>query len=187
VLESEKREKGKVLAGAAKTQRSLAHRTVRWCTGQCPVRQASLRWTGHSRELTAVYDYNSPDCPVSRLWRSRRSRESFNGVWLKFTGRSGEAPDCLVSQRSTAPTVGRAICAWRVAAPMVGRGHRTVRCAPNCLVRQRLHFCNGRLCYFSKEICTGPWTVPVRWCTGLSSVPLDRRQELPSQIASNGS
>jgi hypothetical protein len=28
VLESEKREKGKDLAGAAKTQRSLAHRTV---------------------------------------------------------------------------------------------------------------------------------------------------------------
>ena len=26
---------------AAKTQLSLAHRTVRWCTGQCPVRQAA--------------------------------------------------------------------------------------------------------------------------------------------------
>jgi hypothetical protein len=66
---------------------------------------------------------------VTRLRRSRRSRESFNGVRLKFTGRSGEAPDCLVSQRSTAPTVGRAICTRRVAAPTVGRGHRTVRCA----------------------------------------------------------
>jgi hypothetical protein len=33
VLESVKREKGKGLAEAAKTQRSLAHRTVRWCTG----------------------------------------------------------------------------------------------------------------------------------------------------------
>jgi hypothetical protein len=30
------------LAGAAKTQRSLAHRTVRWCTGLCLVRQAGL-------------------------------------------------------------------------------------------------------------------------------------------------
>ena len=57
----------------------------------------------------ATYDYNSPDCPVSRLRRSRRSRESFNGVRLKFTGRSGEAPDYPVSQRSTEPTVGRAI------------------------------------------------------------------------------
>jgi hypothetical protein len=34
-----------------------------------------------------------------------------------------------VSQRSTAPTVGRAICARRVGVPTVGRGHRTVRCA----------------------------------------------------------
>jgi hypothetical protein len=68
---------------------------------------------------------------VSRLRRSRRSRESFNGVWLKFTGRSGEAPDCPMSQRSTAPTVGRAIHARRVGAPTVGKEHRTVRCAPD--------------------------------------------------------
>jgi hypothetical protein len=68
---------------------------------------------------------------VSRLRRSRRSRESFNGVQLKFTGRSGEAPDYPVSQRSTAPTVGHAIRARRVGKPTVGRGHRTVRCAPD--------------------------------------------------------
>jgi hypothetical protein len=66
---------------------------------------------------------------VSRLRRSRRSQESFNGVRLKFTGWSGEAPDCTVSQRLTAPTVGRAIHARRVGASTVGRGHRTVRCA----------------------------------------------------------
>jgi hypothetical protein len=28
---------------AAEVQLSLAHRTVRWCTGQCTVRQAGLR------------------------------------------------------------------------------------------------------------------------------------------------
>jgi hypothetical protein len=39
------------------------------------------------------------------------------------------APDCPVSQRSAGPTVGCAICARHVAEPMVGRGHRTVRCA----------------------------------------------------------
>jgi hypothetical protein len=33
----------KTWLGTAKTQLSLAHRTVRWCTGQCPVRQAELR------------------------------------------------------------------------------------------------------------------------------------------------
>jgi hypothetical protein len=36
-----------------------------------------------------------------------------------------------VIQRSTAPTVGRAIRVRRVGAPMVGRGHRTVQCAPD--------------------------------------------------------
>jgi hypothetical protein len=36
-----------------------------------------------------------------------------------------------VSQRSTAPTVGHVIRARRVGAPTVGRGHRTIRCAPD--------------------------------------------------------
>jgi hypothetical protein len=64
VLESEKREEEKDLAGAAKTQLGLAHRTVRWCTRQCPVHKAGFRRTGRSRENLAAYDYNSPDCPV---------------------------------------------------------------------------------------------------------------------------
>jgi hypothetical protein len=68
---------------------------------------------------------------VSRLRRNRRSREEFNGVRLKFTGMSGGAPDYPVSQRSTAPTVGHTIFARRVDTPTVGRGHRTVRCAPD--------------------------------------------------------
>ena len=41
------------------------------------------------------------------------------------------APDCPVSQRSTGPTVGRAICAGHVAEPTARRRHRTVRCAPD--------------------------------------------------------
>jgi hypothetical protein len=41
------------------------------------------------------------------------------------------SPDCLVSQRSAGPTVGCAICGRHVAEPTVGRGHRTVRCAPD--------------------------------------------------------
>jgi hypothetical protein len=36
-----------------------------------------------------------------------------------------------VSQQSVGPTVGRVICARRVAEPTVRRGHRTVRCAPD--------------------------------------------------------
>jgi hypothetical protein len=85
VLESGKTKKEKDLAEAAKTQHSLgAPDSVQWCTGQCPVRQASFGQTG-------------------------RSRDFVGGVRLKITGLSGGAPDCPVSQRSTAPTVGRAI------------------------------------------------------------------------------
>jgi hypothetical protein len=40
------------------------HRTVRWCTGQCPVHQAGSGKQVALGISTAVYDYNSPDCPV---------------------------------------------------------------------------------------------------------------------------
>jgi hypothetical protein len=33
----------KVWLPTAEDQLGLAHRTVRWCAGQCPVRQAELR------------------------------------------------------------------------------------------------------------------------------------------------
>jgi hypothetical protein len=59
---------------------------------------------------------------------SLRKFQNLNFWDATGTGLSGEAPDCPVSQRSTAPTDGRAIRARRVGAPMVGRGHRTVRC-----------------------------------------------------------
>jgi hypothetical protein len=106
------------------------HRTVWWYTGQCPVRQVGSSEQAALGTSTAVYSYNSPDCPVVHRtvrWavhrRTRRSRETINGVRLKFTGLSGE------------PTVGRAICAGHVAKPTTRRGHRT------CPVRQRLSGC----------------------------------------------
>jgi hypothetical protein len=77
VLESEKTQTEKDLAGAAKTLRSLG-------APDYPVRQAGVCSTG-------------------------RSREFIDGVRLKFTGLSGGAPNCPVSQRSAEPTVGRAI------------------------------------------------------------------------------
>jgi hypothetical protein len=66
---------------------------------------------------------------VSHPRRTRRPREKQRGDvaiihrtvrWC--TGLSGGAPDCPVSQRSPAPTVGRVIFARRVAAPTVGGG-----------------------------------------------------------------
>jgi hypothetical protein len=95
------------------------------------------------------------------------------------------SPDCPVCTRlSGEPTVGRAIRARHVAEPMVGRGHRTVRCAPDSV-----RYANGSKAPtvgFAKE---GKKSAPdsVRWCTGLSGAPGDRRQELPSWNALNGS
>jgi hypothetical protein len=86
--------------------------------------------------LEAAYSYNSPDCPVVHRTVQLVVRgklvalgKRINGVRLKFTGLSCGAPDCPVNQRSSAPTVGHAIFARRVAAPTVGEWHRTVRCA----------------------------------------------------------
>jgi hypothetical protein len=40
------------------------HRTVRWCTGQCPVCQAGSSEVAALGNSPATYGYNSPDCPV---------------------------------------------------------------------------------------------------------------------------
>jgi hypothetical protein len=55
------------------------------------------------------------------------SRDFVGGVRLKFTGLSGGAPDCLVSQQSAGPTIDRGIRARRVASANGRMGHRTVR------------------------------------------------------------
>jgi hypothetical protein len=50
-------EKGKAWLCAAKFKFCLAHRTVLWCTGQCPVRQAGPREKaalGTQRRSTAI-------------------------------------------------------------------------------------------------------------------------------------
>jgi hypothetical protein len=130
---------------SAKDSSVWVHRTVRWCTGQCPVRQAGVcQLAALGKQLTA-YGYKSPDC--------------------------------LVSQQSAGPTVGRIIRARRVARANGQKGHQTVRCAPDSV-----RCANGSKAPtvgFAKE---GKESAPdsVRWCTGLSGAPDDRRQELPS-------
>jgi hypothetical protein len=89
-----------------------------------------------------------------------------SGVRLKIIGLSDGAPDCPVSQRLPAPTVGRAIFARHVVAPTVGRGHRTVRCAPNSV-----RCANGPeaatvdCARFGRKSSTGQATVVVRCAT----------------------
>jgi hypothetical protein len=141
VLESEKREKGKDLAGAAKTQRSLAHRTVRWCTGHSPVRQA-----GFWRRTTIIH----------RL--------------------SGGAPDCPVSQRPPAQRLAAKSAGDAWPAPTVGRRHRTVRCANGYNYATVGCAILGRRSASDHEQCMSG-----------GAPDSDKRQELPSQIASNGS
>jgi hypothetical protein len=76
------------------------------------------------------------------VWSTGRSREFVGGVRLKFTGLSGGAPDCPVSQhrpRNPRVTSGRA---------------NGLNEAPDCPVRQWLQIFNGRLRQFRKAICT---------------------------------
>jgi hypothetical protein len=65
------------------------------------------------------------------------SRDFVGGVRLKFTGLSCGAPDCLVSQQSARPTVGRGIRARRVASANGRWGHGTVSGAPTAPRLQR--------------------------------------------------
>jgi hypothetical protein len=102
----------------------------------------------------------------------------------KLTAYNYNSPDCPVNQQSARPTVDRIIHARRVASANGQKGHRTVRCAPDSV-----RCANGSKAPtvgFTKE---GKKSAPdsVRWCTGLSGAPGDRRQELPSWNALNGS
>ena len=141
--------------------------SVRWGTGQCPVRQDGIWSTGCSRVSTAAYGYKSLDCPVSRLRRSRRSRESsqqrmtiIHRTVRWCTGLSGE------------PTVDRANGRPRNPRVMRGRANGQKEaldcpvCTGQCLVCQRLQILNGRLRQNRKEISTGQCPVVHRtvWC-----------------------
>jgi hypothetical protein len=55
---------GKDLAEQPRLCAVWVHRTVRWCTGQCPVRQAGSGELAALGTSMAVYGYKSLDCPV---------------------------------------------------------------------------------------------------------------------------
>jgi hypothetical protein len=141
----------------------VAHQTVRWCTEQYSVPRLARRRT---------------DC----------SQEKKKTLQLKITGLSGGAPDCLVSKQRSQPTVGCAISGRRVARTngRLGTPDCPV-CTGQCPVRQPDPRPNGRPRQIRKEIEHRIGTVHVRWCTELSGAPLDRRQDLPSKLISNGS
>jgi hypothetical protein len=125
------------MARAAKTLLSVEHRTVRWCTGQCPVCQVGSSKLAALGNPPATYDYNSPDCPV-------------------YTGLSGEPTvgHAICAGHVAEPTARRRHRTVRCAPDMSGAptalwlptvdcasygkksGNGHVRCAPDCPVRQ---------------------------------------------------
>jgi hypothetical protein len=98
-------------------------------------------------------------------------RKKPRAMRLKITGLSGE-PTAL------APTVGSAISGRHMAR---ANGHQaaldSVRCDKGT---------EGSTIGFARK-GKESGTVHVRWCTGLSGVPTDRRQVLPTKWRSNGS
>jgi hypothetical protein len=133
VLESEKREKAKELAGAAKTQRSLAHRTVR-CARLVSGELATL---GNS---SAAYGYNSPDCPVSQRPPAQWSAaKSVGDAWPAPTVGRGTGLSGVHQTVSGAPTSLK--IQWSAAPGMEGDPHRTVY--SDCPVR---HPTEGKNC-----------------------------------------
>jgi hypothetical protein len=134
----------KAALGSRRRRTTINHRTVRWCTEQCPVSRLrrSHRSRKPSQQRTAKIHRTvccAPDCPVSQRSAAQSARDAWPGQRSEGgTGLSG-APTAPSLQRSAAPKQER-------------NPHRTVR-----------------------------------WCTGLSGAPGDRRQELPSWNALNGS
>jgi hypothetical protein len=121
------------------------HRTVRWCTGQCPVVQAGSgekAALGSRRRRTAINHrtvmWCTGQCPVSRLRRSRRSREPSQQRMAKIHRTVRCAPDCQVCQRSAAQF---ARDTWPGQRSEGGTGlsgvHRTVSGAPTAPDRKR--------------------------------------------------
>jgi hypothetical protein len=128
---------------SAKASSIWVHRTVRWCTGQCPVCQAgSCELATLGNKLTA-YGYNSPDCPMCTGlsgeptvgWANGRLRDP-RETRGRANGREG-APDCPVCT-GQCPVRQRLQGCQRSASPnKEGNPHRTVSGgAPDCPVCQ---------------------------------------------------
>jgi hypothetical protein len=181
VLETEQRRKEKDLALCSQLHLSLAHRTVRWCTGQCPVRQAGPREKaalGTRRRHTAIIHRTVRWC----TGLSGESSAAYSSPSEKAKGRRGyNSPDCPVSQRSpeqrstsqssrdtwNAPTVG-----WCTGLSGV---HRTVFGAPISPQEQRSDMPNlegDRAPDRLQDLSGGAPECPVRHSTeGKDSLP----------------
>ena len=131
------------------------------------------------RTVSGVPYWLPANWPLSRKLRGCTAIIHRTVRWC--TGLSGEPT-------AASTTVGRTIHARHVAHANSRLGAPDCPvCTGQCPVRQPARRFNGRLRQEWKEIRIGHATVAVRWCTGLSGAPPDRRQELPSLLASNDS
>jgi hypothetical protein len=131
------------------------------------------------RTVCGVPGWALVNCLVSGIRRRRTAIIHRTVRWC--TGLSGE------------PTVANATVGHQIRGRRVAHANGRLRapdcpvCTGQCPMRQPARRSNGRLRQEWKEIRTRHTTVAVRWCTGLSGAPPDRRQELPSLFGSNGS
>jgi hypothetical protein len=153
--------------GKWRSDTTINHRTVRWCTGLSG--ESSAHASKSSRMNSSFSGKEKGD--VAIIHRTVR--------WC--TGLTGESTTPAANGRPHDQRVTR-VPRQR----SIGQTGLSV-CTRQCPVRQRARRTNGRLCPVWKEIEHWTATVAVWWCTGLSGAPLDRRQELPTKLISNGS
>jgi hypothetical protein len=146
---------------------AINNRIVRWCTG--------------------LSDESSALAPKSSATNSSLSRKA-EGAAAKIH-RNVRWCTGLSSEPTTLAANGR-LCDQR-ATRGLANGRMITQdcpvCTGQCPVCQQIRRSNGLLRQKRKEIAHRTATVAVRWCTGLSGAPLDRRQELSSKLISNGS
>jgi hypothetical protein len=155
VLETEKRKEEKVCKwlGCAQPKSSSV-----WHTGLS---------SGAPDSVQCARLNSGEQAALEKIWR-RTSIIHRTVRW--WTGLSGGAT-------AASATVGHAICGRRVARANRRQGAPDCPvCTGLCPVRQLPWLCNSRLRQNRKEIAHQTWTVDVRWCTGLSGAPPDRRQ-----------
>jgi hypothetical protein len=119
------------------------HRTVWWCTGQCPVRQAGSSELAALGNSSATYGYNSPDCPMCTglsgeptVGRANGRLRDLRKTRGRANGREGAPDSVRCANGSQAPTVDFA-AEGKKSAP------DSVRCASDCPVRQTTE---GKIC-----------------------------------------
>jgi hypothetical protein len=171
------------------------HWTVRWCTGLSGGAPNSVRCArtslgeqsalGTRRRRTAINHRTVRWCTgLSGESSAAKSSLSGNVQWrtAKIHRTVRWCTNGRLRQRSVAQS---ARDMWAIQQSAGAPGCRV--CTGQCPVCQLPQNCNGRMRQKRKEIAHQTATGTVRWRTGLSDAPPDRRQELPSKNASNGS